>query len=198
MGPNGSGKSTLIGILSTLSRPTSGEVHYNNSNHGEAERDLRGRIGVIAHAPMLYAQLSGRENLRFFARMYGLPHCRERVELLLQRVGMQAASEKPIGKLSRGLIQHLALARALVTDPDLLLMDEPFTGLDRDATELLRGEIERASAAGTIVVIVTHDAGAVDGLCDQLLVLRSGRLAADISEPRLTRAGIQERYHAAS
>jgi heme exporter protein A len=195
VGPNGAGKSTLINILSTLSRPTSGEVRYGEVGHREAERELRGRIGLVAHAPMLYPQMSGRENLLFFARMYRLRRAADEVTRWLERVDMAGAADRPVQQLSRGMVQRIALARALLTDPDLLLMDEPFTGLDRDAAGLLRTEIERACGVGAIVLVVTHDLVAVDGLCAQLLVLRAGRVTADVDEPNLTRASILESYH---
>jgi heme exporter protein A len=194
LGPNGAGKSTLLGILSTLSRPTSGEVLYGARDHRFAEENLRDRIGLCAHAPMLYRQLTGRENLRFFARLHGVSGAEAVVERWLDRVGMTEFADKPTLELSRGMAQRLALALALLAEPDLLLLDEPFTGLDREATELLRSELTAARAAGKIVVVVSHELGAVDGLAQHLIVLRRGRVATELREPALAATRIQEAY----
>ena len=197
MGPNGAGKSTLLAILSTLSRPTSGTVRYGELDHRAAEGALRGRIGLLAHIPLLYERMSCRENLLFFARLYGLDPAEELVQRWLVRVGMEEAADKAVSQLSRGMLQRVALARALLPDPDLLLLDEPFTGLDRDAVRLLREELRGAREAGKIIVVVTHDVEAVDGLCDRLLVLKRGKLAAELAEAALPFRRIQEHYHAA-
>ncbi len=197
MGPNGAGKSTLLGILSTLSRPSGGEIRYGEHEHRYAEEHLRGRIGLVAHAPMLYLQLSSRENLAFFARLYGVARAAEEVERWLARVGMLEAADKPAGELSRGMAQRIALARALLAEPELLLLDEPFTGLDREATELLREELAAARAAGKIVIVVSHELEAVDGLASHLVVLRRGRVAKELREPALSAARIQESYREA-
>jgi heme exporter protein A len=199
MGPNGAGKSTLLSILSTLSRPSSGEVRYGSRSHRQAEEELRGRIGLVAHAPMLYRQLSCRENLRFWARLYGVGDAAAEVERWLARVGLAEAADKPAQDLSRGMAQRLALARALLPDPELLLLDEPFTGLDREAIATLRKELAAAREAGKIVALVSHELDAVDGLCQHLVVLRRGRVAGELREPggALAVARIQEAYLAA-
>ena len=131
LGPNGAGKSTLLGILSTLSRPSRGEVLYGDIPHPRAETELKGEIALVAHAPMLYRHLSGRENLRFFARIHGVQNAEEAVTAWLERVDMAHAADRPVAELSRGMTQRLTLARALLPGPRLLVLDEPFTGLDR-------------------------------------------------------------------
>ncbi len=194
MGPNGAGKSTLLTILSTLSRPTAGQVLYSEWDHRYAEEHLRGRIGFVAHAPMLYRQMSSRENLVFFARMYGVDQPKRAVDLWLNRVGMGQAADKPVQQLSRGMVQRIALARALLPNPDVLLLDEPFTGLDQAATDLLRQELRTAMTAGKILALVSHDVEAVDGLCGRLLLLNRGRVVQDIAEPQLSAKHILECY----
>jgi heme exporter protein A len=196
MGPNGAGKSTLLSIVSTLSRPTDGKVLYGKHEHAHAESHLQGRIGLLTHTAMLYGQLSCRENLLFFARMYGLENPHHLVDQWLSRVGMEHASDQPVRELSRGMLQRVSLARALLHKPDLLLLDEPFTGLDRSGTQLLRDELQSAMDEGAILLLVTHDVEAVDGLSGHLVILDRGRMAADIEEPGLTSARILERYHA--
>ena len=197
LGPNGAGKSTMLSILGTLSRPTSGEVLYGDVPHPEAEASLRSRIGQVDHAPMLYRQMSGRENLLFFARMYGVPEETAAVDGWLERVGMDRHADRPVSQLSRGMVQRLALARALIHDPALLLLDEPFTGLDREATGVLRQELATARDKGKVVVLTTHELDAVDGLCDELLVLRDGKLASRTEEPGMAADRLREAYHAA-
>ena len=196
MGPNGAGKSTLLGIISTLSRPTSGEVLYDELDHRTVERTLRGEIALVAHTSMLYRQMSGRENLRFFARLNGLSDVERQVDRWLERVDMTSAANRPVAELSRGMTQRLTLARALLSKPSLLLLDEPFTGLDRDGVALLRREITATAEGGAVVLMVSHDLEAVDGIWSQLLVLRRGKPAADIREPALSAARLKEQYHA--
>ena len=197
MGPNGAGKSTLLGIVSTLSQPSGGEVLYGEHGHAHAERHLRGRIGLLSHDAMLYRRLTCRENLLFFARQHGIQNARAEVDRWLARLELDPVADRPVGELSRGLLQRAALARVLVPGPELLLLDEPFTGLDRGATRLLRDELARARQEGRIVVVVSHDADAVDGLCDHLLLLARGRLRVDHEEAALSRARTHELYHGA-
>ncbi|MBK8482090.1 MAG: ABC transporter ATP-binding protein [Proteobacteria bacterium] len=148
MGPNGAGKSTLLGILSTLARPTGGEVFFGSWSHAQAERSLRQTIGFLGHAPLLYPDLSARENLMFFGRLYRLAALPARVEAWLARTGMLAAADRPVRQLSRGMAQRVALGRALLHRPALLLLDEPFTALDRGGVALLREVIRALRAAG--------------------------------------------------
>jgi heme exporter protein A len=176
LGPNGAGKSTLLGILSTLTRPTSGEVRYGELTHDVAARKLRGAIGLVAHESFLYADLTARENLRFWEGLYGV---RGRAQGLLARVGLEHAADRPVRTYSRGMQQRLALARALVSDPRLVLLDEPFTGLDKSGVEALREILRELRASGAILLLVTHDFQAAAGLCDQVIILRRGKVALD-------------------
>ena len=197
MGPNGAGKSTLLGILSSLSRPTRGEVLYGDLPHARAEAELRGEIALVAHAPMLYRHLTGRENLRFFARVHGVEGVDATVTRWLERVDMTHAADRPVAELSRGMTQRLTLARALLPGPRLLVMDEPFTGLDRECVDLLRREISRAAEEGAVVLVVSHDLEAMDRLAAHLLVLRGGRMVVDQRTPdQFSAAQLQEAYRA--
>jgi heme exporter protein A len=181
LGPNGAGKSTLVGILATLVTPSAGEVRYGDERAGDD--DLRGAIGVIAHESLCYGDLTGRENLSFFARLYNVPDARARVEQLLDRVGLADAAERPARTYSRGMLQRLAVARALVHKPQLLLADEPFTGLDRAGVELLATLLSEERARGCILCVVTHDFDAVAALIDRVVVLARGRIAHDAPAP---------------
>jgi len=177
LGHNGSGKSTLLSILATRLRPTRGTVRYDDVAWEDAGREVRARIGIVAHQPMLYADLTGRENLQFFARLHDLDDATHRIERTLDSVEMGAAADKPVGRCSRGMAQRLALARALLTDPALLLLDEPFTGLDQAASDGLRSLLADARRDTRTVVLVTHRPARVADLCDRVLVLRRGAVA---------------------
>lgn len=197
MGPNGAGKSTLLTMLSTTSRPSSGEVFYGEQNHIQAEKDLRASIGLLSHAPLLYPELSAQENLSFFAKLYGKKNASAWVKDWLAHVDLEAAANRPIRLLSHGMKQRVALGRCLVGEPALLLLDEPFTGLDRSGIDLLRQEIIAAQKANRIIIIVTHDVEAVDGLCDHIVVLKRGRVVDDQRPGKLSASQILSTYQEA-
>jgi len=176
-GGNGSGKSTLLSVLATRLRPTRGTVRYGDTPWEEAGPALRGRIGLLGHGPQLYRDLSGRENLRFFARLHGLTDVERRVDEALAAAGMTGAADRAVGRDSRGMVQRLALARALLHDPELLLLDEPFSGLDDAGAEGLRGTLAQARERGRTVVLATHAPDRVADLCDRVLVLERGAVA---------------------
>ncbi len=170
-GPNGAGKSTLLRVLATLLRPHSGVVRVlGRALPGEDWR-VRGRIGLLGHDPLLYRDLTGRENLRFHARLHGVAE--ERIGLLLDAVGMSRRADEPVRSLSRGMVQRLAVCRAVLHAPDLLLLDEPKANLDPAASELVEPLIGRA--AGRTRVIASHDPTGGLAEADMVLGLRGGR-----------------------
>ncbi len=197
LGANGAGKSTLVGILATLVTPSTGGVTYGGA---EPDDELRRSIGVIAHESLCYGDLSARENLEFFARLYGVKEVRARVDEMVTRVGLtDEASKRPARTYSRGMLQRLAVARALVHRPQLLLADEPFTGLDRTGVELLGTLLADERARGAMLLVVTHDFDAVAGLVDRVVVLHRGRIALDEATPPIrTGASLAELYKRAS
>jgi len=197
LGPNGAGKSTLVGILATLVSPTSGSVRYGGSEPGDDE--LRAAIGVIAHESHCYGDLSGHENLVFFARLYGVSDAHAVAARLLARVGLsEEAASRPARTYSRGMLQRLSVARALVHKPRLLLADEPFTGLDRAGVTLLGELLAEERARGCIMVVVTHDFDAVASLVDRVVVLARGRIAHDAAAPAArSTAALADVYRAA-
>jgi heme exporter protein A len=171
LGPNGSGKTTLLRILATLLRPTSGEVRVIDADlPGEAWK-VRGRIGFLGHEPLLYRDLSGRENLRFQARLHGLkPSVAERrIEELLAAVGMDRRADQRVAELSAGMRQRLAVARCVLQDPELLLLDEPDSNLDAEGRDLAHALI--GPREGRTRVIVTHDPERFTPEADQVLRL---------------------------
>jgi ABC-type multidrug transport system ATPase subunit len=176
LGPNGAGKSTLLAILSTLLAPSSGEVLYGNTPARDAGPALRGRIGLLGHDLYLYPELTAGENLAFFARLYGLDRVGERVAEALVRARLSDRASDTVAGFSRGMRQRLALERALLHGPRLLLLDEPFTGLDDDSGQALVRRLRELRTAGRIVIVATHDLDLAEGLLDRAAVLRDGRL----------------------
>jgi heme exporter protein A len=191
LGPNGAGKSTLIGVLATLVAPSQGEARYGDCVVADLGGHLRQRIGLLAHELLLYPELSARQNLAFFADLYGLDRPRV-VPESLARAGLTERADDPVAGFSRGMRQRLALERALLHAPRLVLLDEPFTGLDDEAVGLVTNRIRQIAAAGSIVFMATHDLDVADGLVTRVAVIRSGKLESDApAEP-----GLRARYRA--
>jgi heme exporter protein A len=178
LGPNGAGKSTLLGILATLIAPSAGRVEYGGRPLAVDGAGLRSRIGMLGHDLFLYPELTARENLRFFADLYGLDDAAGRVGLALQHAGLDARADDVVSGFSRGMRQRLALERALLHQPRLLLLDEPFTGLDQASAGALVARLRDRQRAGCLIVLATHDLDVADGLLSRELFLRNGRLVA--------------------
>jgi len=176
-GPNGAGKTTLLRMIATLLRPTRGSLQLFGHSVSDGGAQARRRIGFLSHHSFLYPDLTPTENLDFYARMFRIPAPQARVRELLEQVGLIGWAHRPVRTLSRGLEQRCGLARALLHAPDLLLMDEPFTGLDVDAAKMLRGMLQQAHAGGTTLIMTTHDMGQGFDLCRRAIVLVRGRLA---------------------
>jgi heme exporter protein A len=173
-GPNGAGKSTLLRVLATLLRPHEGTVRVLDAALPDEAWKARGRVGYVGHEPLLYRELSGRENLVFHARLHRVPE--PRVDELIEAVGMQRRARDPVRELSRGMVQRLSAARALLHDPPLLLLDEPYSGLDPAARELLDPLIGKPS--GRTRVLVSHDIESGAAESDIALGLRAGKQVA--------------------
>jgi heme exporter protein A len=193
LGPNGAGKSTFLSIAATLLQPTSGAVAYGDLSAQRAGAALRGRIGLLAHDLYVYPDLTASENLDFFGRLYGLTDLRGRVTAALERAGLTDRCDEPVSGFSRGMRQRLALERALMHEPRLVLLDEPFTGLDDAATAALRDRVIALREAGAIVILTTHDLETIDGIIDRAVVLQNGRLVEVDSGP----GSLRDRYRQA-
>jgi len=178
LGPNGAGKTTLIRILASLVRPAFGDVRVAGCRLPQEAAEVRRRIGVLSHQPLLYGDLSAEQNLRFYGRMYGLVDLEARVEKALDQVGLAARRRDPVRSFSRGMQQRLSLARALLHEPQVLLFDEPYTGLDQQASELLDDLLRATSAAGRTIVMTSHDLLRAAALGDRVDVLSRGAIAA--------------------
>jgi len=176
LGSNGAGKTTLLGIISTRQRPTRGEVLYGDRRWEQVDGSIRARIGLVPHGSLLYGDLSAWENLLFYARLHGLLDPASRIRQVLAEVGMLEEADRLVRTCSRGMLQRLSLARALLHDPALLLLDEPFTGLDGEATERLLAALASYRAKGRILLVVTHHPAPLAPLCDQAVLLERGKV----------------------
>ena len=183
LGPNGAGKSTMLAILATLMRPSAGRVRFGTIDPLTAGADLRGRIGVLGHDLFLYPELTARENLTFFAGLYDLPDPAAAAREGLRRAGLADRADDPVGSFSRGMRQRVALERALIHDPRLVLLDEPFTGLDDASARALVARLGELRDAGAILIVATHDLDLAEGLLDQVVFLRDGRIVDAVHRP---------------
>lgn len=179
LGANGAGKSTLVKLIATLAPVTGGQMLLWGTPVQKAGPALRRRIGLIDHNLMLYRDLSAAANLEFFANLYGLPDARDRALHSLRAMGLERRAGDPVKSFSRGMAQRVAIARALIHDPDLLLADEPFTGLDAASAAALEQVFADLRDAGRTIVMVNHDVGQTLRAADRVVVLRRGRVALD-------------------
>jgi heme exporter protein A len=189
-GPNGAGKSTLLRVLATLLRPHAGSVRVLGSELPSEAWAVRGRIGLLGHEPLLYRDLSARENLRLHARLHGVGL--ERVDALLEALALQRRMAEPLRTLSRGMVQRVAVARAVLHDPELLLLDEPHANLDPAAVELVEPLI--GAGAGRTRVVCSHDPAGGLAEADAVLGLRAGRAALAGSAAEVDVSEIAELY----
>ncbi len=188
LGPNGAGKSTLLAMIATLLKPTSGAIRYGSVEAAGRGADVRGRIGVLGHDLFLYPELTARENLAFFAGLYQQPDAAAAAATALDRAGLADRADDPVSSFSRGMRQRVALERALIHAPRLALLDEPFTGLDDASASALVARLRRLRDEGAIVVLATHDLDLAEGLLDDAVFLRDGRMVEAIARPEALRA----------
>jgi len=188
LGPNGAGKSTMLALLATLLRPSAGAIRYGDREAAAYGPSLRAAIGVLGHDLFLYPELTARENLEFFAGLYGVASPRDAAAAALQTAGLTERADDPVSSFSRGMRQRLALERALIHTPRLVLLDEPFTGLDDSSAAALSRRLRGLRDAGMITVLATHDLDLAEGLFDRAVFLRDGRMTATVDRPEALRA----------
>ena len=176
VGPNGAGKTTLLRILATLSRPTLGHVSIAGHTLPKGADEARRQIGLLSHQPLLYGDLTAEENLRFFGKMYDVPHLEARIVELLDQVDLIDRRQDRVRTFSRGMQQRLAIARALLHDPAVILLDEPFTGLDPHASDRLEEMLHLLRDGQRTVVMTIHDLERGWAMCDRALVLARGKI----------------------
>ena len=194
LGPNGAGKTTFLRILATLSRPKMGEVVVAGFRLPAQAAAIRQRLGVVSHQPLLYGDLSAEENLQFYARMYALRGYEPRLEEVLRMVGLYARRRDLVREFSRGMQQRLAIARSILHDPDILLFDEPHTGLDQDAAAMLDGLLSEIASGGRTVVMTSHDLARAAQLADRLDILSRGVIAASVRKGEPEMASLPELF----
>ena len=196
LGPNGAGKTTLLRLMAGLVRPTAGSLRV--AGHRAGSRRARARVGWIGHATSLYAALTARENLHFAARLHGVSDAAARVDELLADVGLERAADRTAGAFSRGMAQRLSIARGLVHDPEVVLLDEPFTGLDRRAAESLAERLAGLRRSGRTLVLVTHDARRAARVADTAIVLADGCVVRRLGGSGLDPVELESAYLAAT
>ena len=185
LGPNGAGKTTFLRILASLSRPTSGKVQIAGYHLPEQAAAVRRNLGVVSHMPLLYGDLTAEENLRFYARMYGLEGENQRVAEVLDMVGLAARRRDLVRTFSRGMQQRLAIGRAVLHDPEVMLFDEPHTGLDQDACVMLDRVLSEVAARGRTVVMTSHDLARASDLASRFDVLSRGVIIASVQREQI-------------
>src|SRR5512144_1211817 len=185
LGPNGAGKTTFLRILASLSRPTLGEVSIAGYRLPGQAASVRRRLGVVSHLPLLYGDLTAEENLRFYARMYDVQQADKRITEVLELVGLAARRKDLVRTFSRGMQQRLAIGRAVLHDPEVMLFDEPHTGLDQDASGMLDAVLREVAARGRTVVMTSHDLARSADLASRYDVLSRGVIAASVERTEI-------------
>ncbi len=178
LGPNGAGKTTFLRILSSLARPSMGEIRVAGYLLPSQAGAVRQRLGVLSHQPLLYADLSAESNLRFYGRLYGVPALDDRIDEVLALVGLSGRRRDLVRTYSRGMQQRLAIGRAVLHDPEVLLLDEPYTGLDQDASQMLDQVLQQVATQGRTIVMTSHDLARTAEIASRFDVLSRGVIVA--------------------
>jgi heme exporter protein A len=194
LGPNGAGKTTFLRILSSLSRQTLGSVRVAGYTLPDHAAYVRRKLGVVSHMPLLYGDLSAEENLTFYGRLYGVDGLKERVHMTLELVGLGSRGRDMVRTFSRGMQQRLAIGRAILHDPEVLLLDEPHTGLDQDACAMLDTVLRQVAVRGRTVVMTSHDLARASDLASRFDVLSRGRIRASALASQLPENGLLAFY----
>ncbi|MBE9478725.1 MAG: heme ABC exporter ATP-binding protein CcmA [Chloroflexi bacterium] len=194
LGPNGAGKTTFLRILATLSRPKMGEVIVAGHHLPGEAAAVRRRLGVVSHQPLLYGDLSAEQNLRFYSWMYGVGDLERRIDEVLHLVGLYSRRRDLVREFSRGMQQRLAIGRAILHRPDILLFDEPHTGLDQEAAAMLDQVLREIASAGRTVVMTSHDISRAADLADRVDILSKGIITASESTDALDLIQLTELY----
>jgi heme exporter protein A len=182
LGPNGAGKTTFLRILATLSRPSMGLVKVAGHHLPHEAAQVRAKLGVVSHMPLLYPDLTAEENLRFYAKMYGITNYQSRITEVLEMVGLDNRRKDLVRTFSRGMQQRLAIGRAVIHDPEVMLFDEPYTGLDQDASEMLDEVLRSVAAEGRTVVMTSHDLARAEDLATRFDILSRGVITASATQ----------------
>ncbi len=194
LGPNGAGKTTFLRILSSLSMPTYGVVRVAGYQLPKQASAVRRKLGVLSHLPLLYGDLTAAENLEFFGRMYDVENLDDRITELLEVVGLRKRRNDLVRTYSRGMQQRLAIGRAVVHNPDILLLDEPYTGLDQDASSMLDDVLRLIAAEGRTVIMTSHDLVRTEDMASRFDVLSKGKVIASRRKEDISKNGLLTFY----
>ncbi|WP_026572550.1 heme ABC exporter ATP-binding protein CcmA [Bacillus sp. UNC438CL73TsuS30] len=179
LGPNGAGKSTLLKVLAALIKPTSGIVKVNGLDLKKNQTEIKKILGYLPHSSLLYDHYSPLENLVFYGNVYGVQEVEKKAVELVKDVGLSFFLNEPVKNFSRGMIQRIAIARAIIHDPEILLLDEPHTGLDQGAITILNKAILSMKEKGATTLMVTHDFKQAAEICDRIIIVKNGKLVDD-------------------
>jgi len=194
MGANGAGKTTLMHIVANLSKPTAGRVLINGYNLADAASQLRRFIGLVSHKTLLYDDLTADQNLNFYARMYDVPHAAERIETVLRQVGLWGRQHDPVRTYSRGMQQRLAIARSILHNPPILLLDEPDTGLDQHASDMLGKLLHAVGVSQRTILMTTHNLERGLSLGNRVVILANGKIACDVRRNEVSVDELRRQY----
>jgi heme exporter protein A len=194
LGPNGAGKTTLLRILATLSRPSLGDVNVAGYKLPQQAAQVRARLGVVSHMPLLYGELTAEENLRFYAKMYNVSGYEARITEVLEMVGLENRRKDLVRTFSRGMQQRLAIGRAVIHNPEVMLFDEPYTGLDQDASSMLDEVLKSVAARGRTVVMTSHDLARAEDLATRFDILSRGVIAASTTPGEMRATNLLDFY----
>ena len=193
-GPNGAGKSTFLKLLCTMTPPTSGQILYENTPLNKLQDSFRSRFGVISHQPFLYSELTALENLRFYAKLYNVQNIDERIKVLLDKVELYKRRNDKVRGYSRGMLQRLSITRALLHDPEIVVLDEPYTGLDTHASDILTRILIELFDDHKTIVMVTHNMKQGYDAASRLAIIKGGKLVFNEQKANISVQEFDERY----
>ena len=194
LGPNGAGKSTLLKVLATLIKPTSGLVKINGLDLKKDHIEVKKMFGYLPHSSLLYDHYTPIENLVFFGNLYGVKDVEDRARKLVNEVGLSFFINEPVKNFSRGMIQRIAIARAIIHEPKIMLLDEPHTGLDQGAISILNNVVLSMKEKGCTTLMVTHDFKQAAEICDRIIIVKNGKVADDFKIDSQSLSLVSEKY----
>jgi heme exporter protein A len=194
LGPNGAGKSTLLKVLATLIKPTSGHVKINGLDLKKDHIEVKKIFGYLPHSSLLYDHYTPLENLIFFGELYGVKDVEDKAKELVKEVGLSFFINEPVKNFSRGMIQRIAIARAIIHDPKIMLLDEPHTGLDQGAISILNNVVLSMKDKGCTTLMVTHDFKQAAEICDRIIIVKNGKIADDFTINNKSLSLVSEKY----